>query len=113
MPVDPTLIPVNGVVQTKWTAAATGNLPTALFVKNNSATKAGIQIDGTFGGATVALQGSNDGVDYFTLKDVTGTAISTTAAAYFEFSSSALYLKPTISGGTGDSIDIIIVMRGL
>jgi hypothetical protein len=111
--IDPTFTPVSGVVQTQWVAASTANTPNALLVKNNAARKASIQITGTFGGATVALQGSNDGVNYVTLKDVTNTAISTTSATLVDFETSVLYLKPLITGGTGDSITITVVMRGI
>lgn len=111
--IDPTFTPVNGVVQTQWVAASTANAPSALLVKNNAARKASVQVTGTFGGATVAIQGSNDGTNYVTLKDVTNTAMTGTAAAYYEFETSALYIKPLISGGTGDSITITVVMRGI
>ena len=35
-----------------------------------------LQVIGTFGGATVILQGSNDGTNWFALKDRYGAAIS-------------------------------------
>ncbi len=111
--IDPTFTPVQGVVQSQWLAASTANTPNALLVKNNSARKASVQITGTFGGATVAIQGSNDGTNFVTLKDVTNTAMSGGAAAYYEFETSALYIKPLITGGTGDTITITVVMRGV
>jgi len=65
-----------------------------------------VQVSGTFGGATVVLQGSNDGVTYATLKDQQGNNLSFTSAGYAEFSSGAAFIKPSISGGTGDSLNI-------
>ena len=56
--------------------------------------------------ATVVLQGSNDGITYATLKDPSGANLSFTAAGYAEFSSGAAFIKPSISGGTGDSLNI-------
>ncbi len=40
------------------------------------------------------------------------TAITTTALAMFNLSTSALYLRPCISGGTADAVDVILAMRG-
>lgn len=111
--IDPTYLLTTGVVQTQWVAASTANTPNALLIKNNAGRKASVQVTGTFGGATVAIQGSNDGTNYVTLKDITNTAMSGLTAAYYEFETSALYIKPLITGGTGDSITITLVMRGL
>lgn len=60
-----------------------------------------VQVAGTFGGATVALQVSIDGENYVTLSDLTGQAISLSAAGMREFGTSALYLRPTPSGTSG------------
>jgi hypothetical protein len=111
--IDPTFPITKGVVQTQWVGASTANAPTALTIQNNAARKACVQITGTFGAATVAIQGSNDGTNYVTLKDFYNTAMSTTTAALFEFETSVLYLKPLITGGTGDNLTITVVMRGL
>lgn len=51
-------------------------------------------------GATIVLQGSNDGVTYTTLKNIAGSDMSFIAAGYAEFSSAAAFIKPSISGGT-------------
>jgi P pilus assembly chaperone PapD len=71
-----------------------------------------VQITGTFGGATIALQVSNDGTNYVTLKDGSGSDISLTSAGMREFSTAALYLKPTSSGGTADNVTVTVVLRG-
>jgi hypothetical protein len=92
-----------------WTGETTaGNANITRYAPLISLATASVQIGGTFGGATVVLQGSNDGVTYTTLKDVTGTNISATSAGYFEFSSGAAFIKPSISGGTGDSINVTV-----
>ena len=67
-----------------------------------------VQVSGTFGGATVVLQGSVDGTTYATLKDLQGNNLSFTSAGYAEFSSGAAFIKPSISGGTGDSLNITV-----
>jgi hypothetical protein len=60
-----------------------------------------VQVGGTFGGASVALQASLDGVTYFTVSDLLGTQISVTAAGLRDFTTSALFLRPLRTGGDG------------
>lgn len=75
---------------------------------------AAVQFTGTFGGATAVLQGSNDGVEYATLRDPqTGTAISFTSASYAEVGTGMAFIRPSTSGGDGtQDIDCILVARG-
>ena len=92
-----------------WAGETTaGNASIARYAPLTSLTTASVQVSGTIGGATIALQGSNDGVTYTTLKDVTGSPLSFAAAGYAEFSSAAAFIKPLISGGTGDSINVTV-----
>jgi hypothetical protein len=55
---------------------------------------------------------SNDGTTYFDMKDLAGTTISATANALFEFTTSAMYLRPVISGGAANAVDVTVVLRG-
>jgi hypothetical protein len=71
-----------------------------------------IQVVGTFGGATVALQGSNNGADWLNLEDRSGDTIAITAEGGAEFSTSFVYLRPKATGGTGDDVDVFIALRG-
>ena len=92
-----------------WSAETTaGNATIPRYAPKVSLVCASVQVAGTFGGATVVLQGSNDGVTYATLKDPSGTNLSFTSAGFAEFSSGAVFIKPSISGGTGDSLNIIV-----
>lgn len=92
-----------------WTGETTaGNASIPRYAPLTSLTTASVQVSGTIGVATVALQGSNDGVTYTTLKDKAGSPLSFTAAGYAEFSSAAAFIKPLISGGTGDSINVTV-----
>ena len=70
-----------------------------------------VQIAGTFGSATIVLQGSNDGTNYATLTDPQGNAISKTAAAIEMVAEVARYTKPSTSGGTSSSITITMLCR--
>lgn len=92
-----------------WAAENTaGNASITRYAPHVSLANASVQVSGTIGGATVVLQGSNDGTTYTTLKDLVGTDLSFTAAGYAEFTSGAAFIKPSISGGTGDSINVIV-----
>lgn len=104
--------PVGSARYAKWTTLATGETATTHTLENTTGLLGAFQAFGTWGGATVVLQGSNDGTNWVTLKDPTGTDISLTANGAFEFATAMLYVRPSISGGTGDDVDVIVVTRG-
>ena len=70
-----------------------------------------IQVIGTFGSATIVLQGSNDNTNWVNLKDTGGTAISLTAAGAAEFSTAMAYIRPSTSGGSSSDVDVIVCLR--
>lgn len=70
-----------------------------------------VQIIGTFGSATVVVNGSNDNSNFAPLTDPQGNAISKTAAALEQITENTLFVKPTHSGGTSESVTVIMVMR--
>lgn len=70
-----------------------------------------IQVTGTFGGATVELQGSNDGTTYFTLKDPFGNDLSFTAAGLKQVLEVTLFTRPKITGGAGTTIKAVLFAR--
>ena len=86
--------------------------PTTILSSGTAPVVGSIQVIGTFGGASVALQGSNDGTNWVGLGDRAGTAIAITAAGGSEFSTSFVYLRPLATGGTGDDLDVFIALRG-
>lgn len=98
----------------KWEGMATGEANEALTVAGQLGLVGAAQISGTFGGATVTLQCSNDGTTWFNMRDVTGagTTMTATGNSFFEFSTAALYIRPAISGGTDDDVDVTLVLRG-
>lgn len=67
-----------------------------------------VQATGTFGSATLLVKGSNDGTTYLTLTDPQGNAISKTADALEQIEEGTRYIQPTHSGGTGETIKVII-----
>lgn len=67
---------------------------------------------GTFGSGTVKLQGSNDGSNWTALDDVYGDTIAiANATTAVEFKSSAVYLRPLLSGGSAGDVDVYIAIR--
>lgn len=72
-----------------------------------------VTVTGTFGTSTVTFQGSNDGTNWFTLEDFTGTPITgKTAAAMETIGNNPRYIRPSVSAGTGSGLDVIILARG-
>ena len=71
------------------------------------------QATGTFGGATVVLQGSNDGVNWFNLSNAAGgTAISLTAAGGAATIELPRFVRPFLSAaGIGASITVTLCAR--
>jgi hypothetical protein len=104
--------PISTARIVNWLGAATADTITEYAIPEEYGAIGCVQVDGTFGGATVALQVSNDGTTWAALNDVSGNAISVTAAGFAEFSTAAVYIRPAISGGTSDSINVRLAFRG-
>jgi hypothetical protein len=71
------------------------------------------QFQGTFGGATIILEGSNDGTNYQLLKQAAGGSdISFTSAGIAQLLEVCRYLRPRLSAvGSGASIVVSLVAR--
>ena len=110
-----TIVPteIDGSISSyRWTDYSTADTSSPARIQNMEGLAGSVQVTGTFGGATIALQVSNDGTNFVTLKDIAGVDISLTAAGLREFSTAALFLKPTSSGGTADNVTVTVVLRG-
>ena len=109
-----TIVPteIDGSTSYRWTDYSTADTSSPARIQNMEGLAGSVQVTGTFGGATIALQVSNDGTNFVTLKDIAGVDISLTAAGLREFSTAALFLKPTSSGGTADNVTVTVVLRG-
>lgn len=106
-------IPVSGVeLHTYDNLDTNDSSPTAIQAGGSSTAIGSIQAVGTFGGGTVKLQGSNDNSNWVDLKDTSGTAIGLTADGAAEFSTAMVYIRPLITGGSGDDVDVFISLRG-
>ena len=71
-----------------------------------------VQLQGTPGaGATVTIDGSNDGVNFVNLTDLQGAALSFTAAGKLEgIAEQPLWIKPTLAGGDGTTALTVTMM---
>lgn len=110
IPVLTSLVPQrlgNNVAIYTWTGLATGD--TGGPLNGPGFTDASYQIGGTFGGATVVIEGSNDGITYFTLVDPFNVALSFTSAAFAQILPIALWIRPRVSGGAAVAINITAV----
>ena len=95
-----------------WNPLATGD--TGELVSHPGAADMSVQLFGTFDSTTMVLQGSLQvgTIDtYATLEDVSGNAISKTAAALEAVAPAVVTFRPSLSGGTGSGLTCIVFAR--
>ena len=68
-------------------------------------------ITGTFGGATVSIDGGNITGEMLGLLQIGGTAATATAADIFSLLDRPLYIQPSHTGGTSESVSIYMMVR--
>lgn len=92
---------------------AMGNADTGTAVAMSGASDRSVQIEGTYGGATVSFQGSNDGTNYQILTDPQGNALTWTSSNRLEqISELTRFVRPITSGGTGTSLTVTLLLKG-
>lgn len=101
--------PELGVVIAKWqdlAANETGQSNGAGRYRDRS-----VQVTGTFGvGSTLYIEGSNDGVNWITLRDSNETPLSFTAADLAVILEPTAYIRPRVSGGDANTNLTVIIM---
>lgn len=70
-----------------------------------------VQVAGTFGGATVTVEGSNDGANWATLNDAQGNALEITAAKIKQLLEVVRYMRASVTGGAGTSLTVTVLLR--
>lgn len=103
---------IRDVPRVIWSGIAAGDTFDAFTLRQQYGLAASVQVTGTFGGATITMQVSNDGTNWVTAKDLQGADITFTATGYDELSLSAAYIRPAIASGSGSSLSVIMVLRG-
>jgi len=112
--ITPTLVitdPIPGVETHFWETVTESDTPLASKSGGLLPLVSTIQVTGTFGSASVAVQGSNDNTAWVSLKDISGSVVAITAAGGAEFSTAFKYIRPFPSGGTSQDLDIYINHR--
>lgn len=70
-----------------------------------------IQVTGEFGGASVTIGGSNDGITYHALTATDGSPLTLTSGALKQIVELPVWVKPRVFGGTG-STNLNIILAG-
>lgn len=75
--------------------------------------KTSVQVVGTLGGSTVAIQGSNDGTNWVTLNDEAAPAspCSFTASGVKGVLQFTKYIKPVVTGGTATGLVVSLINK--
>ena len=100
----------NDVVAYEWVMEE-GDTAIAVEVPNKSDKT--VQVSGTFGSATITVQGSVDpsGAVFNDLRDPQGNTISITSADIVTVLENVAFIQPIITGGSSSSVTIRIYMR--
>lgn len=97
-----TAVNINGSFESHvftWTGIT--NADTAVSVGSAENADRTVQMEGVFGSATVAIQGSLDNVNFETLHDAFGNLLTFTGPGIKTISEATPYIKPVPSGGDG------------
>jgi len=95
-----TLGPVGATVQIIWSGLLQGDNGDG--IQYSHYLNKTFQVFGTFGGATISIQGSNDGTNWAPLNDATGTALTLTASKLIRRTDDIpLWVRPVVNGGDG------------
>lgn len=110
-----TTYPEQGMIKAEWASLLTVDVTGQAAQLGRYPCKS-VQVTGTFGGATLVLEGSNDGTTYFTLKDPTGGSdgtdadVSFTAAGLKEVNPNTAFVRPRLSVvGSGADLKVVII----
>ena len=101
----------------KWVWAAMGNADTGGALGPDGggiafADKTVQIVASNYGGATIVIQGSNDGTNWFTLTNPNNDNLSFTIGDQLEaILENPLYIRPKTSGGTGTVITVTLAGR--
>jgi hypothetical protein len=87
------------VMQVVWANMPQGDVGDSLPMAGYS--DRSVQVVGTFGGATVSIEGSNDGVTFATLTDPQGNPLTFVTSRLETIMEMTLYIRPKVTGGDG------------
>lgn len=70
-----------------------------------------VQVEGTFGGASVVVEGSNDSANYRVLTDPQGNDLQINSAKIEMVTEVTRLLRPRVVGGAGSSLTVSVLAR--
>ena len=101
---------IPGAVLVTWTGLATGDVGGGIPIAY-SADITG-QVTGTFGGATITWQGSNDNTNWHPLtRRSVGTDMAFTSAAIHTVNENPAWIRPAVTGGTSVVIKAVAAVH--
>jgi hypothetical protein len=83
-----------------------GAADTGEAARDEDAMDRSVQVFGTFGGGSITIEGSHNGADWATLKDVQGNALVLLAAGIKQILEATKFIRPVSAGVT--SVTVII-----
>lgn len=110
--INPVIVPHEGYLHVLWENIAEGDDTSSVLLRPSNNDKT-VQVTGTFGGATITIQGSIDGVNWFSVKNATGTTVSFTSAGGAFMAENVPYYRVVIENGTNSDVDVHICAAGV
>ena len=101
-------IPGGGIMRVVWTMA-TGDV--GVDCNYPGWADRNVQVEGTADGATVAIQGSNDGSNWRALTDMAGNSLGTLGVGVIRMvQENTLRLRPVVTGGTVNTAIVVTMI---
>lgn len=91
---------------------AMGDDDTGLPVSVGERPDGSVQAVGTFGSATVTLQGTNDGTNWVTMTDELGNNVTFAATGLKMFLPRVWKIRAITTGGSGTDVDVFLLLGG-
>lgn len=110
--VDPTVTEADGgTIVVEW--AGLGPNDVGAPVRYAGAVDRTVQAFGTFGSASIGMQGTLEATpsNWATLNDAQGDPIAVTAAKVEAITEMVRWIRPSVTGGTGTSVTVLLMMR--
>lgn len=109
---DTYIIDANGSVDIAWAGLLNGDSGSLVTIGRDY-WKFTMQVVGTFGaGGTILLEGSNDGTNFTTVKDVNNAAVSVIDTSMIRVEGIPRYLRPRASAGDGTT-NLSVLLHGV
>ena len=70
-----------------------------------------VQMAGTFNGATITVEGSNDGSNWHALSDPQGNPLAFTTGKIEQVLEITRYMRPKMTSGSGANVTVSVLLR--